>query len=162
MKCTFRKVKESDGEQVIAIFNYYIENGFAASLENILDPGMFPSLMELTQGYPFYVIVDGHTVIGFGFLGKYHPGRNFDRVAELTYFILPEYTRRGLGTQLLKHLISDAKQLGIETLLGNINSLNQASLEFHRRQGFTECGRFERIGQKMGTIFDVVWVQKFI
>jgi len=36
------------------------------------------------------------------------------------------------------------------------------SLNFHFKQGFKECGRFQRIGQKFGRDFDVIWMQKFL
>jgi len=163
MDYKFRKVNENDGQQVIDIFNYYIENSFAAYLDEKLSYDKFQPLVALSKGYPFYVIEDGlNGVIGFGFLGKYHPSETFNRVAELSYFILPAHTQKGLGTQLLNILSTEAKQLGIDTLLANINSLNQASLDFHLAQGFAECGKFIRIGKKLNTDFDVVWMQKFI
>jgi L-amino acid N-acyltransferase YncA len=39
---------------------------------------------------------------------------------------------------------------------------NKAYTEFHKKQGFLECGRFQNIVQKHGNTFDVVWMQKFI
>jgi phosphinothricin acetyltransferase len=117
----------------------------------------------LADGYPFYVIEDeAYTVIGFGFLGKYHPSAVFNHTAELTYFILPSHTHKGLGTKLLHILMAEAKQRGVETLLANISSLNPVSLKFHLAQGFRECGRFERIGRKQDTAFDIIWMQKSV
>lgn len=163
MEYKLRKVTSNDEIQVIDIFNYYIENGFAAFLDKRLNYESFQPLLAMTEGYPFYVIEDEiKAVIGFGFLGRYHPSQVFNRVAELSYFILPPHTQRGLGTQLLNILSTKAKELGIETLLANITSLNHPSLSFHLARGFKECGRFVRIGRKHNTDFDVVWMQKFI
>lgn len=115
------------------------------------------------EGYPFYVIEDeAQDVIGFGFLGTYHPSVVFRRTAEVTYFIMPSHIRQGLGTRLLNVLIAEARKMGISTLLANISSLNQPSIEFHLARGFKQCGRFERIGLKRGTAFDIVWMQRFI
>ncbi|MDD2620639.1 MAG: GNAT family N-acetyltransferase [Syntrophomonadaceae bacterium] len=163
MEYNFRKVNEKDGTKVIDIFNYYIENSFAAFPEKKLSHAIFQPLLEMAKGYPFYVIekeADG--VIGFGFIGRYHQSEVFDRVAELTYFILPPYTKKRLGTRLFNILINEAKEMGIETLLASITSLNKASIDFHLAHGFKECGRFENIGKKQNTDFDVVWMQKFI
>lgn len=162
MNYKFRKVGKKDEHQVIDIFNYYIEHSFAAFLDNKLTYDKFEPLVALAQGYPFYVIEDGKTVIGFGFMGRYHPSAVFSQVAEVTYFIMPPHTRKGLGTKLLKILTAEAREMGIKTLLANVNSLNPASIQFHLSQGFRECGRFERIGRKQGTDFDIVWMQKFI
>lgn len=163
MAYRFRKVNENDGQPVIDIFNYYIENSFAAFLDSKLSYEQFKPFVELSKGYPFYVIEDElEGVIGFGFLSRYHLSEVFNRVAELSYFILPAHIQKGLGTKLLNILATEAKEQGVETLLGNINSLNQASLDFHLAQGFSECGRFRRIGKKMNTDFDIIWVQKFL
>lgn len=163
MDYNFRKVKKQDGHQIIDIFNYYIENSFAAFLDSKLSYDKFEPFVELSQGYPFYVIEDGtKTVIGFGFLGRYHPSLVFNRVAEVTYFILPSHTQKGLGTKLLDMLTAQAKKLRVDILLANISSLNQTSIKFHIARGFEECGRFEKIGLKQGTNFDIVWLQKFI
>jgi phosphinothricin acetyltransferase len=163
MDYNLRKVDKKDGKQVIDIFNYYIENSFAAFLDNQMSYDKFEALVDLFKGYPFYVIEDEKKgVIGFGFLGTYHPSIVFSRTAEVTYFILPSHTRKGLGTELLNILTVEAKKMGIFTLLANISSLNQPSINFHLARGFKECGRFESIGRKKGTEFDIVWVQKFI
>jgi phosphinothricin acetyltransferase len=163
MEYKFRRVIKHDGKQVIDIFNYYIDNGFAAFLDQKLSYDSFQPLLEMINGYPFYVIEDKTAAIaGFGFLGRYHPSESFNHVAEATYFIMPSHTQKGLGTKLLHILSAEAVELEIESLLANIISLNQPSLSFHLKQGFTECGRFVRIGRKNNTDFDVVWMQKFI
>lgn len=163
MDYNLRKVTENDADKVIDIFNYYIENSFAAYLDQKLSYETFPALVALAKGYPFYVIESNEGgVIGFGFLGRYHPSPTFNQVAELTYFIMPNHTKKGLGSKLLTVLSDEAKAIGIDSLLANINSLNQPSINFHLAQGFEECGRFVRIGNKQGTDFDVVWMQKFI
>jgi len=41
----------------------------------------------------------------------------------------------------------------------HISSLNEGSIRFHLRHGFTECGRFRRVGRKRGQDFDMVWMQ---
>jgi len=56
----------------------------------------------------------------------------------------------------------DARAAGVETLLANISSLNEVSLNFHLKHGFKECGRFQRIGKKFDRDFDVIWMQKFL
>jgi phosphinothricin acetyltransferase len=68
----------------------------------------------------------------------------------------------GLGELLLHTLQRDAQKMNIESLLASISSLNQVSIDFHKKNGFFECGRFEGVGKKFGKEFDVVWMQKFI
>jgi phosphinothricin acetyltransferase len=78
----------------------------------------------------------------------------------VTYFIHPDHTGKGLGKRLLGFLEKGALEKGITNLLASISSLNPGSVEFHQKHGFTECGRFRKVGKKKGREFDTVWMQK--
>jgi L-amino acid N-acyltransferase YncA len=106
------------------------------------------------------VVAVEQRVVGFGLMSPYRRDETFKHTGVLTYFIMPEYTRLGLGSALLDRLIREAQARGINNLLANISSRNEQSLNFHRKHGFRECGRLEGIGVKFDECFDVVWVQK--
>ena len=101
-------------------------------------------------------------VSGVGTLRPYFPFRNFLHTGVLSYFILPEYTRKGLGAKLLNTLCQEAQKRNMRNLLANVSSKNESSLNFHLKHGFVECGRFKAVGTKFGEYFDVVWLQKFL
>ncbi|RJX21568.1 MAG: N-acetyltransferase [Ammonifex sp.] len=163
MDFRIRKLSEGDRTAVVDIFNHFVEYSFAAYPAKKVGYGFFEYLKETARGDSFYVIESPEAqVIGFGLLRKYHGGSIFHRAAELAYFIMPAYGNRGLGTKLLTALLSDATKMGVETVLASISSLNAASLNFHRKNGFAECGRFKRVGKKNGRDFDVIWMQRFI
>ena len=156
-------VSLEDGDQIIDIFNYYVESSFAAYPESKVPNEFFGSFLNLTQGYPFLVAKDtSGKVVGFGSLRPYSPLSTFSRVAEITNFISPEHTGIGIGQQILDSLLDQARRMGIVTVLASISSLNHASLAFHKKNGFVECGRFVGIGRKMGQGFDVVWMQRMV
>lgn len=158
-----RKVTDSDREAVMDVFNYFIENSFAAYPDKKADYSVFDFLRGMSRDGIFYVIEDGgKQVIGFGMLRYYQRSEAFNSSAEVTYFILPSHQGKNLGKQLLNTLVNDARQLGVNTLLANISSLNEQSLKFHRKQDFKDCGCFKRVGHKFGKDFDVVWMQKFL
>ena len=162
MKIRFDRMDEGDREAVIDLFNHYIENSFAAYPEERVPYALFDQFMEMTKGYPAFTARDeareGHFV-GFAFLRPYHPLRSFQRSAEVSCFIEPEYTRRGIGTNMLERIIADAKRKGIDSILANVSSLNEQSLRFHGRHGFSECGRFRKVAKKKGRDLDAVWMQ---
>ncbi len=152
-----------DGTSVIDIFNYYVENTFAAYPEAAVPSEFFGLLMNMCRGYPFLVAKDKHgQALGFCLLRPHNPIPAFSKTAEITYFIAPEHTRKGIGRKMLIRLLEDAGEMGITSILAGISSLNEPSLAFHKSQGFHECGRFLRIGKKMGQEFDVVWMQRMI
>jgi phosphinothricin acetyltransferase len=160
MSYNFEKMADQHRTAVIDIFNYYIANSFAAYPADPVGYEFFDRFLDMARGYPTVAIKDDtETIVGFAFLHPYRSGRTFRRAAEITYFILPEHTGKGIGTTILRRFRLAAKEQGIDMLLANISSRNEGSLRFHRKNGFEECGRFRRIGRKFGEDFDVVWMQ---
>ncbi|MBN1663750.1 MAG: N-acetyltransferase [Deltaproteobacteria bacterium] len=148
---------------VIDIFNHFVEHSYAAYLEEKVGYEFFNRLFGISNGYSATVAKnDAGDVVGFAMMHAYHPARAFVRTAELTYFIHPEHTGKGIGRIFLDLFEGEARRLGIDSLIASVSSLNENSLQFHRKCGFEECGRFKKIGRKFGRDFDVVWMQKRI
>lgn len=159
----FEPLSPKVGNAVIDIFNYYIENSFAAYPEKKASYEFFDVFLRMTEGYPAVTVQDSEgNVIGFGLLRAYNPIGTFADTAEITYFLVPEYTGREIGRLLLEYLVSKSLEMGLSTILASISSLNQGSINFHKKNGFIECGRFKNVGRKNGRIFDVVWMQKIL
>lgn len=159
----FEKMSESHRRAVIDIFNRFIRESYAAYLEEEVDYPFFDQFLKMSRGYPALVVKDGgQRVVGFGFMRPHHLADSLKRAGEVTYFILPEDTGKGLGTAMLDLFVREAGQLGIDSLLANISSRNPGSIRFHLKNGFKECGRFLKVGRKFGEDFDVVWMQKML
>jgi len=153
-----RNAEFSDINNILSIFNYYIKNGFAAYPENEVNINFFHEIKQKSRF--FYILEIESRVIGFAFLKNYLPYENFKHTGQITYFIEQKYTNKGLGTLLLNKLIKDAKKHGITIFLVNLSSLNQQSLNFHKKNGFLECGRFKNIAKKFNQNFDIIWMQR--
>lgn len=158
---TINQISEDDRESIIDIFNYYIENSFAAYPEQKLPYKAFDMLMQISNGYPTASLKDTNgKIVGFGMLRAYNSIKTFSQTAEITYFIHPDYTGKGLGKLLLESLEKSAIEKGIMCILANISSLNLGSINFHEKNGFIKCGQFKKIGKKNNQIFDIIWMQK--
>lgn len=162
MEIRFEVMTPEHSEDVMDIFNYYIENSYAAYPEVPLPSEFFNKFLELTKGYPAFVLKNRASgkVIGFCFLRPYNPFPVFRHTAEITYFIEKGEVGKGVGTQALEKLEEEARKRGIRKLLADISSENPQSIHFHAKNGFRECGRFHGVGQKKGKNFDVVWMEK--
>lgn len=157
---TIREMNKEDRISVIDIFNFYIENSFAAYPEVKIPYEFFDEIFLKSEGYPRIVIEQKEGIVaGFAMLRPHIPISSFKGTAEVTYFIKPDMTGRGLGTLMLKYLLGEAGPRGIRNILAGISSLNEGSIRFHRKHGFKECGRFHCIGFKKDHYFDVVWMQ---
>lgn len=145
------------------IFNYHIEHTFAAFREEPVPYEAFDAFVQMAAGYPTGAVRSSTgEVVGFGLLHSHGRSPTLAQTAEITYFLHPDHTGKGLGRLLLGVLEQAAAERGIVNLLANICSLNEGSINFHRKNGFVECGRFTRIGKKRGQEFDTVWMQKSI
>lgn len=164
MDIKFEPMTEEHGREVMDIFNYYVENSYAAYPEQSLPHQFFGMFLEMTRGYPAYVIKnnDSAKVVGFCFLRAYNPMPAFRETAEISYFLDKEEVGRGIGREALGLLEREGGKMGIKYILANISSRNKQSLDFHSKNGFAECGRFLNIGRKKGKNFDVVWMEKEI
>lgn len=152
----------ADRKAVIDIFNHYIESSFAAFPDHPLPYEAFDAILHKCHGYPMVTALNDEEIIGFGLLHPYNPFPVFSNTAEVTYFIKPEWTGKGVGTKMLAALILKAVERGITNLLASISSLNIASLNFHQKQGFCQCGCFHHVGRKRDIAFDIIYMQKFL
>jgi len=153
-----RPKNEEDLENILEVVNSFVKNSFAAYQD---EPYPASTVDEWNKkARVFLVLESGNEFVGFGFAAAYRPFKSFDHVGVLTYFILQEYTGKGLGTKLINKLISKGKELGITNYLAHISSKNEQSLNFHKKHGFKEVGRFKDMSVKLGESVDMVWVQK--
>ncbi|MBI5404230.1 MAG: N-acetyltransferase [Ignavibacteriae bacterium] len=162
MEFIFEKMSEKHEISVMDIFNYYVENSFAAYPEEHLPYETYNLFLNMTRGYPAYVLKenDNDKVIGFCFLRAYNPLPAFKETAEVTYFFDPETTGKGIGKKALEKLEKEGKEMGIKHILANVSSKNENSIRFHLKNGFYESGRFKNVAVKNSETFDVVWLQK--
>jgi phosphinothricin acetyltransferase len=158
-----KRMSAEDRTEVIDIFNYYIDNTYAAYPEKRVGYEFYDMLLQATKGYPAFTLCDeDEQVIGFGFLRSFHPMPVFKRTAEISYFLKQEYVGKGLGKILLENIIREAKEQGIDNILASICAINEPSIQFHLKHGFKECGRFQSAGKKKERDIDILWMQKHL
>lgn len=151
----------ADGLAAVDLFNHYVRHSFAAFPEEPVPQVFFDRLLEATRGLPTVAAKDASgRLLGFALLRPHLPWATSSHVAEISYFVAPDSTGQGLGSEMLADLETRARAQGIRTILASVSSLNETSLAFHRKHGFQEVGRFRNIVIKQGTPFDTVWMQK--
>jgi phosphinothricin acetyltransferase len=155
-----RPASEADAPGITRIFNHYVRKSFAAFPDRELDLSMVLQLLDLAGNFGCYSVEKDGEVIGFGLIRPLYPFPNVMAAGEVSYFIAPRFTGRGSGTRLLRVLEGRAREMGMTSLLARVSSRNRRSIRFHRRKGFTICGRIRGIGTKFGKPFDVVILQK--
>ena len=160
MKYRVRPFSRDDHRTVVDIFNYYVVNSQTAFPEEPISYEYAEKLMAGGAGLPFLAVQDGEDVVGFGLLRPYSLVPSFAHTAEVTCFIDPGHTGKGIGTELYGELFAWGVQAGVRVVLASIASTNVGSIAFHERMGFKQCGCFEGVLRKNGQDQDVVWMQR--
>ncbi len=143
------------------IFNEHVLGGFAAYPEKpVSEEAMRFLLSQTIEDLAVAAEDRDGSLVGFGFLRPYQLLDTFVHATQITIFLDAQYTRTGIGTEIMHYLEVRARRRGITSVLAHISSRNPASLAFHAKHGFVECGRFPGIGRKWGREFDVVWMNK--
>jgi phosphinothricin acetyltransferase len=155
-----RPATGADAGEITRIFNHYVRRSFAAFPDRALGEPVIRELLGQAEAFGSYVLEADGSVIGFGLLRPLYPFPNLMEAGEVSYFISPGFTGRGHGRRLLTILEGRARELGMASLVARVSSRNRRSLRFHRKNGFSVCGRIRGIGSKFGRHFDVVILQK--
>ncbi len=97
---------------------------------------------------------------GWGALSPVSTRRAYAGVAEVSVYVGGRHRGEGVGRALLDALVGASERHGIWTLQAGIFPENAASLALHRRCGFREVGRRERIAQLGGRWRDTVLLER--
>lgn len=163
MNAELIEIKESDLPIVQDIYNHYVLNSTATFHTREI------SIDELKDGiyvnhnkYKSYLIRYERVVCGYCYLAPYKKRQAYDRTAEVTLYLKPEFTGKGIGKYVLGQIEKTAVELQIKVLLGIISGDNTASIILFERCGYEKCAHFKQVGEKFGKVLDVVGYQKIL
>ena len=106
------------------------------------------------------VMREGEKISGWGALSAVSKRPVYRGVAEVTVYVTEGARGEGVGRELLEALIAESERNGIWTLQASIFPENVASVELHRRCGFREVGRRERIATLNGVWRDTLLFER--
>ncbi|MEG0855639.1 MAG: GNAT family N-acetyltransferase [Terrisporobacter sp.] len=162
MKITFDKLSEQYKEEVMEIYNYYIENTYAAYPGNKLPSRFFDKLKEEIGDYPAYVVKNSNEVVGFCFLASYKHYQTFRETAVISTFLDYKVKGLGVGDYCLRKLEEDARQFGIKNILAIIPTKNNLGVRYYHTNGFRTCGTISDIATKFGQSFGLIIMKKVL
>ncbi|WP_296699279.1 GNAT family N-acetyltransferase [Algoriphagus sp.] len=161
MNIIIRFATENDLGAILEINNYEI-------LHSTVNYDYNPKTLEFQKnwfrektenGFPIIVVSVDQEVLGFATFGIFRAKPAYQFTIEHSIYLHHMARGKGLGKQLMRELIRIAKQDGYHLMVGGIDSNNLDSLEFHKRLGFQEIGRFKEVGRKFDKWLDLIFVQ---
>jgi phosphinothricin acetyltransferase len=163
MKIEFGKMTIEKLHEVKAIYDWYIENATATFHTEPITLDQLQEFIFINHPlYKSYLIYVDDLLAGYCFL-TYHKKRPaYDRTAEISIYLKPEFSGKGIGKTALKYLESVAEEVGLKNLVGVITGDNLYSMALFEKAGFVKCAHFKNVGEKFGKVLDVVAYQKEI
>jgi L-amino acid N-acyltransferase len=114
---------------------------------------------RVQQDYPVIVACEGEAVIGFASFGDFRSSPGYRYTVEHTVHVHSASRGRGVGSTLVRTLISRATAMGKHVMTGGIDAENIPSIRFHERLGFERAAHFKQVGFKFGRFLDLIFVQ---
>jgi phosphinothricin acetyltransferase len=157
MNCRIEQMTPADWTHVRAIYLEGIRSGHStfeteAPSWETWDAGHFPT--------PRLTARNGDAVLGWAALSPVSKRTVYRGVAEVSVYVAESAHGHGIGRALLEALIAASEQDGIWTLQASIFPENTASVHLHRRCGFREVGKRERIAKHHGIWRDTLLFER--
>ena len=158
MNYIIEPMNASDWEQVEKIYYAGIMTGLATFQTQS------PSWEDWDCGHLSncrFVARYNHEVIGWVALSPSSSRCCYAGVAEVSIYISEQYKGMGVGTALLNQAIICSEENGIWTISSGIIEENEGSLALHKKCGFREIGRREKIAKMPNGVWhDVILMER--
>ena len=160
-----RTAEEKDMPQLLDIYNYEVEHGFATFdlTPKSMEERMVWFREHNVENHPLSVAeIDGKAV-GYASLSSYRPKEAYKTTVELSVYVDREYRRKGIAGKLTSRIIEIARERDdIHTVISVITGGNEASCLLHEHLGFVHCGTMKEMGMKFGKMLDIVNYQLMV
>ena len=159
----FIDIKEEDFDFIKEVYDYYVINTTTSFHTEKLSIGQLKEFILIGhEKYKSLLIKSDNINCGFCYISQYKKRQAYDRTAEVTLYLKPEFTGHGIGRTVLEHLEEIARQKGIKVLIGIISGDNDKSIRLFEKCGYEKCAHYKKVGEKFNKILDVVSYQKFV
>jgi len=159
----FKELEENDLSEVTKIYNHYVINTSATFHAHPLFTDEMRELVFFESAkYKTYAILDGHIMVGYLIITQHKKREAYDGTAEVTIYLKPEYTGKGIGSPAIKFAEEVAGKYSIHVLVATISGNNDKSIKLFEKNGFVKCAHYKEVGKKFGQWLDVVAYQKIL
>lgn len=152
-----RKVTIQDAQTIADIYNVYVLNSVATfETEPVTLQEMCRRIEEISAKYPYLVYEEDGKILGYCYAHSWKTRAAYSRTLETTVYVAAVSQKRGIGKELMKHLIDECRQTGAHVLIACVTGGNEGSVTLHQKLGFRQASHFRQVGKKFGSWLDVV------
>ena len=158
---SIRSVVADDTDAIVAIYNHYVAQTIITFEEEPVSASDMRQRITDVQSasLPWLVAERDETVVGYAYATKWRPRKAYRFSTEVTVYLVPNLSGRGIGSILYANLLTALRQRNVRAAMGGIALPNQASIALHEKCGFKKVAHFEQVGFKFNRWIDVGYWQ---
>jgi len=164
MSLRYQSITEEDLPVVKEIYDYYILHSTAIYVNQKISIDDLRTFVPIGDPlYHSYLVFDEeNTVVGLCYYGKYKPREGYLRSVEITVYLMPGFTGRGYGSQIISFLENIIREKSFKNIMSQITADNEPSIKLFEKNGYIECGHIRNVAEKFGKVLDLKLYQKEI
>ncbi|MFZ8237900.1 GNAT family N-acetyltransferase [Staphylococcus aureus] len=156
-----RCAKKEDLNAILAIYNDAIINTTAVYTyePQTIDERIAWFETKQRNHEAIFVFEENGSVLGFATFGSFRPWPAYQYTIEHSIYVDASARGKGIASQLLQHLIVEAKAKGYRTLVAGIDASNEASIKLHQKFNFKHAGTLTNVGYKFDYWLDLAFYE---
>lgn len=153
---TIRHCELKDLTSVTEIFNEAIVKTTSSFfLESRTVDDMKKWLESHDKRHPILVAEIEGDVVGWASLTQWSERAAYNATAETSFYVREAHRNQGVGKQLKRAIIGEARRLEFHTLIARMAEGSDASIHINKAFGFEFVGTLKQVGRKFGRLLDV-------
>lgn len=167
---SIRMATEADAEEIRTIYAPYVTDTAITFEYDIPSAAEVSRRIRSTlQRYPYLVALEENRIVGYAYASSFHGRAAYDWAVETSVYLKRDCQGKGVGKRLYQTLEDILKRQNIINLNACIAytsvedvHLNNTSMAFHARLGYSKVAHFTKCGYKFGTWYDMIWMEKML
>jgi len=158
-----RWVREGDLENIVKLYNFFIENTVVTFETEAISVSEMKSRIDIISSeYPFLVAEVDSEFVGYAYAAGWKERASYFATVESTVYLDSKFHGKGYGFALYSSLLTELKKTNIHSVIGGIADTNAASIALHTKCGFKPIGTLKEVGFKHDRWVDVSYYQKIL
>jgi len=151
---------KQDLNRIVEIYNWAIENTSATfDTDRKTTQSQLGWFESHDEKHPVIVARENGRVLAWGSISPWSDRCAYSGTGEISFYVDPDFHRKGIGFNILKRLIEIGKEKNFRTLVSRIAGKSEASVHLHKKLGFSNIGTMKNVGKKFDEIIDVHLMQ---